>query len=68
MRDEELQQLRISIQNISGTWFHNRRPKNAGGVGNTLEDLLGGPEQTITLNGISIIIFMYLCNPLWNYH
>lgn len=49
MREEELNQLRLSIQQISNTWFRNRRPNNAGGVGNTLEDLLGVPENNIPM-------------------
>ncbi len=37
----------LKIRNMG--WIKNRRPNNCGGVGNTLEDLLGVPENNLQL-------------------
>ena len=50
MRDQELELLRIRLQEIKEMgWIKNRRPGNAGGVGNTLEDLLDVAENNLQL-------------------
>lgn len=46
MRDHDLDLLRTRLQEIKLMgWIKNRRPGNVGGVGNTLEDLLGIAEN-----------------------
>lgn len=37
----------INIRNMG--WIENRRPNNVGGIGNTLEDLLGIPENNLAV-------------------
>ncbi|HAE41689.1 MAG TPA: nciI, partial [Clostridiales bacterium] len=50
MRDADLDLLRGKLQEIKGMgWIRNRRPGNAGGVGNTLEDLLDVAENNLQL-------------------
>lgn len=46
MREHDLALLRSRLQEIKEMgWVKNRRPGNAGGVGNTLEDLLDVAEN-----------------------
>ena len=48
MRDADLDLLRGKLEEIKGMgWIRNQRPGNAGGVGNTLEDLLDEFEVKI---------------------
>lgn len=50
MRDQDLELLRIRLQEIKEMgWVKNQRPGNAGGVGNTLEDLLDVAENNLQL-------------------
>ena len=50
MRDQDLELLRDELQRIKSMgWIKNRRPGNAGGVGNTLEDLLNVAENNLQL-------------------
>lgn len=44
---EELIEKLTEIRDLG--WIKNRRPNNAGGVGNTLEDLLGIPENNLAI-------------------
>lgn len=45
-KDELIEKL-IDIRNMG--WIKNRRPDNAGGIGNTLEDLLGISENNLAI-------------------
>lgn len=50
MRDYDLELLKARLAEIKDMgWIKNRRPGNAGGVGNTLEDLLGVKENNLQL-------------------
>lgn len=50
MRERDLDLLRNKLQEIKDIgWIKNRRPGNAGGVGNTLEDLLDVAENNLKL-------------------
>ena len=50
MRDRDLIQLQKKLYEIKQMgWIENRRPGNAGGVGNTLEDLLDVAENNYQL-------------------
>ena len=50
MREHDLNLLRIRLQEIKEMgWVKNQRPGNAGGVGNTLEDLLDVAENNLQL-------------------
>lgn len=50
MRDYDLELLRIKLEEIKNAgWIRNARPGNAGGVGNTLEDLLDVAENNLQL-------------------
>lgn len=50
MRDDDLNLLRDKLEEIKGMgWIKNQRPGNAGGVGNTLEDLLDVAENNLQL-------------------
>lgn len=50
MREHDLEILKIRLQEVKNKgWFKNRRPGNVGGVGNTLEDLLGVEENNLQL-------------------
>lgn len=50
MRDQDLDLLKIRLQEIKEMgWIKTQRPGNAGGVGNTLEDLLGVAENNLQL-------------------
>ncbi len=50
MRDDDLNLLRDKLEEIKGMgWIRNQRPGNAGGVGNTLEDLLDVAENNLQL-------------------
>jgi hypothetical protein len=50
MRDEDLKLLRARLSEIKEMgWIKNQRPGNAGGVGNTLEDLLHVAENNLPL-------------------
>ena len=50
MREQDLDLLRIRLQEIKEMgWIKNQRPGNAGGVGNTLEDLLDVAENNLQL-------------------
>lgn len=50
MRDHDLELLRIKLEEIKNAgWIRNARPGNAGGVGNTLEDLLDVAENNLQL-------------------
>ena len=50
MRERDLDLLRIRLQEIKEMgWIRNQRPGNAGGVGNTLEDLLDVAENNLQL-------------------
>lgn len=48
MREYDLDLLKVRLQEIKEMgWIQNQRPRNAGGVGNTLEDLLGVEENNL---------------------
>lgn len=50
MRDDDLDLLRDKLEEIKRMgWIRNQRPGNAGGVGNTLEDLLDVAENNLQL-------------------
>lgn len=50
MRERDLELLRMRLAEIKSMgWIKNRRPGNAGGVGNTLEDLLDVSENNLQL-------------------
>lgn len=50
MREHDLDLLRIRLEEIKKMgWIKNQRPGNAGGVGNTLEDLLDVAENNLQL-------------------
>ncbi|MDR1563687.1 MAG: MvaI/BcnI family restriction endonuclease [Oscillospiraceae bacterium] len=50
MREDDLLKLRDKLAEIKNMgWIENRRPGNAGGVGNTLEDLLEVAENNLQL-------------------
>ena len=50
MRDKELQMLAAELERIKEIgWIRNQRPGNAGGIGNTLEDLLNIAENNLQL-------------------
>lgn len=50
MRENDLEQLRRKLEEIKNSgWIPNARPGNAGGVGNTLEDLLDVAENNLQL-------------------
>ena len=50
MRDNDLDVLRIRLEEIKSLgWIENQRPGNAGGVGNTLEDLLDVAENNLQM-------------------
>jgi len=50
MREHDLDLLRIRLQEIKEMgWIRNQRSGNAGGVGNTLEDLLDVAENNLQL-------------------
>lgn len=50
MRERDLELLKIRLQEIKEMgWIKNQRPGNVGGVGNTLEDLLGIAENNFQL-------------------
>jgi hypothetical protein len=50
MRDNDLSLLRKKLEEIKNMgWIRNQRPGNAGGVGNTLEDLLDVAENNLQL-------------------
>ena len=50
MREHDLDLLRTRLQEIKDMgWVMNQRPGNVGGVGNTLEDLLGIAENNLQL-------------------
>ena len=50
MSNKDFQMLREELKKIKEMgWIKNRRPGNAGGVGNTLEDLLNVPENNLQL-------------------
>ncbi len=50
MREEDLKLLRYELEKIKSMgWIKNQRPGNAGGVGNTLEDLLDVAENNLQL-------------------
>jgi len=50
MRERDLEILRIKLEKIKEMgWIKNQRPGNAGGVGNTLEDLLNVAENNLQL-------------------
>ena len=50
MRDKELQMLVAELERIKEIgWIRNQRPGNAGGIGNTLEDLLNIAENNLQL-------------------
>lgn len=50
MREEDLYVLKNRLQTIKEMgWIKNQRPGNAGGVGNTLEDLLDVEENNLPL-------------------
>lgn len=50
MREHDLELLRARLQEIKEMgWIKNQRPGNAGGVGNTLEDLLDIAENNLRL-------------------
>lgn len=50
MREHDLNLLKIRLQEIKQMgWITNQRPGNAGGVGNTLEDLLDVAENNLQL-------------------
>lgn len=50
MRDADLDLLRGKLEEIKGMgWIRNQRPGNAGGVGNTLEDLLDVAENNLQI-------------------
>lgn len=50
MREHDLMLLKIRLKEIKEKgWIRNQRPGNAGGVGNTLEDLLDVAENNLQL-------------------
>ncbi len=50
MRENDLDLLRVRLEEIKRMgWIKNQRPNNSGGVGNTLEDLLGVIENNLQL-------------------
>ncbi len=50
MGEHDLQLLKSKLEQIKSLgWIKNRRPGNAGGVGNTLEDLLHVAENNLQL-------------------
>lgn len=50
MREQDLELLKLRLEQIKAMgWIKNRRPGNAGGVGNTLEDLLDVAENNLQL-------------------
>lgn len=50
MEEQDLNLLKTKLQEIKEMgWIKSQRLGNAGGVGNTLEDLLGIPENNLQL-------------------
>lgn len=50
MGEHDLQLLKSKLEQIKSLgWIKNRRPGNAGGVGNALEDLLHVAENNLQL-------------------
>ena len=49
-----LDELLVQLKNIVGIWHKGTRPGNDGNQGNTLEDLLGVPENNLSIPDFGI--------------